>query len=117
MKNKRVLGNEGERAAATYLENIGYIVLEKNWRFKRSEIDLICKKDDTLVFVEVKTRSYVAFGEPEAAVDQKKAEKVMEGAEEYIFQNDWHGDIRFDIVSILMNDGKQKVLHLQDAFY
>ncbi|MEM9859000.1 MAG: YraN family protein [Bacteroidota bacterium] len=115
--NKAELGKEGEQRAADYLSKNGYEVLARNWRYKRSEIDLICKKDNLLIFVEVKTRSYVAFGQPEDAVDEKKAAKVVEGAEEYVFQNNWNQDIRFDIISIVINDDQQKVLHLEDAFY
>ncbi|MEM6525288.1 MAG: YraN family protein [Bacteroidota bacterium] len=115
--NNAELGKEGERLAASYLEKNGYRVLASNWRFKRSEIDLICQKGNLLVFVEVKTKSYVAFGQPEDSVDEKKAAKVIEGAEEYIFQNNWNQDIRFDIISIVINGDQQKLLHLEDAFY
>ncbi|MEM1407446.1 MAG: YraN family protein [Bacteroidota bacterium] len=117
MKNKAELGKEGEQIAADYLKARGYKLLETNWRFKRSEIDLICSKDDLLVFVEVKTRSSVGFGQPEESVDEKKAAKVTEGAEEYIFQHDWNKDIRFDIVSVVLEGGQQRILHLEDAFY
>ncbi|MEO1099753.1 MAG: YraN family protein [Bacteroidota bacterium] len=117
MKNKAELGKEGEKIAADYLKARGYKLLETNWRFKRSEIDLICRKDDLLVFVEVKTRSSIGFGQPEESVDEKKVAKVVEGAEAYIFQNDWNMDIRFDIVSIVIKEGRQKILHLEDAFY
>ena len=117
MKNKTTLGNKGEAIAAKYLIAEGYVIVERNWRHKRSEIDLICKKENTLVFVEVKTRSSTAFGEPEDAVDEKKAAKVIEGAEEYIFRYDWSYEIRFDIVSVLIEKNRHKILHLQDAFY
>ncbi|MEM7108946.1 MAG: YraN family protein [Bacteroidota bacterium] len=115
--NKNQLGKEGEKLAADHLKQSGYKVLESNWRFKRSEIDLICEKGNLLVFVEVKTRSYVAFGQPEDSVDEKKAAKVIEGAEEYIFQTNWNKDIRFDIISIVINGDQRKLLHLEDAFY
>ena len=50
-------------------------------------------------------------------MDEKKVAKVVEGAEAYVFQNDWNMDIRFDIVSIVIKEGRQKILHLEDAFY
>ena len=64
---------------------------------------LITKKGELLIFVEVKTKTYVAYGNPEDSVDERKAAKVVEGAEEYVYQNNWNGDIRFDIISIVLS--------------
>lgn len=111
-------GKEGEKLAAAYLENAGYEVLEYNYRYKRGEIDLVVKKDNLLVFVEVKSRSSSDFGNPEDAVSINKAEMVITTAENYIIEKKWDGPIRFDIISI----HTQKYLppaihHFEDAFY
>lgn len=108
-------GRDGERVASEFLIGKGYEIVETNYRYKRSEIDIIAKKDHLLVFVEVKTKSYSSFGFPEEAVDTRKAKKVIEGADHYVHENNWKENIRFDIIAI--DNSKQEVLHLEDAFY
>ena len=115
-QDKPGLGKRGEEVAAQHLLAKGYQLIERNWRHKRSEIDLIAKKDNVLVFVEVKTKSYITFGHPEESVDEKKANKVMEGAEEYIYQLDWHGNIRFDVIAIRLEGEGYRLFHFEDAF-
>lgn len=117
MQNKTEKGRLGEDKATEYLENKGYMILDRNYRYKRSEVDIIASYDDLLVFVEVKLKSYTTFGQPEEAVNEAKANKVMEGAEQYTYDNDWQGDIRFDIISIVNNNGRYEVEHFEDAFY
>ncbi|TLU97888.1 YraN family protein [Dyadobacter luticola] len=111
------LGHWGEAKAAGFLEEKGYEVIEKNFKKGFAEIDLIVKKDKMLIFVEVKTRSNVSFGMPEEFVNVIKARGIMRSAENYIFDNDWFWDVRFDIVSILIfKDGKIDIRHIEDAF-
>ena len=100
MSEKINIGKMGEDLAASFLEEKGFEIVKRNYRHKRSEIDLIVKKDNWLIFVEVKTRSSSRFGEPEDFVDAFKANQMMLAAEEYIFSTDWKGHIRFDIVSV-----------------
>jgi putative endonuclease len=116
MSKKADLGLKGELLAAKYLSKKGYEVLETNYRYRHAEIDIITKTGGLLVFVEVKTRSKINFGYPEEAVDQKKAAKVIEGADQYIVANDWKGDVRFDIISVLVGD-QVEIQHFEDAFY
>jgi len=111
-------GNIGESKAAEYLIENGYSILEKNYRHKRNEIDLIAVRDELLVFVEVKTKSYTQFGNPEEMVDQAKADRVISAAENYVFEQDWPHNIRFDIVSVLMKGERvQEIKHFEDAFH
>ena len=117
MNSKAQIGKDGEEAAADFLKEKGFEILERNYRYKHSEIDIICKKDDLIIFIEVKTKSYTAFGEPETSVDDKKAAKVIEGAEQYVHENDWHGDIRFDVISLVKNKEGFEIEHFEDAFY
>ena len=111
------LGNWGEEQAAAFLAEKGFEIVEKNHRNTYSEIDLIVKKDKMLIFVEVKTRSGFNFGMPEEFVNVVKARLIMRAAEHYIFDKDWMFDIRFDIVSILIQpNGKPEICHIEDAF-
>jgi putative endonuclease len=115
MGNNSKLGTEGERLAAEYLSGKGYAILETNFRAGKSEIDIIARDGDILVFVEVKLRSRTDYGLPEEWVDDRKIEKVLEGAEEYLDIHDWPGDIRFDIVSIVQKSTPE-IEHFEDAF-
>lgn len=116
MRSKIDTGNKGENLAAEFLLQKGYELVARNYRYKHAEIDLIVKRNDVLVFVEVKTRSSTSFGEPEAFVDTKKAAKIFEGAEQYTYENNWNGNIRFDIVSVKPGP-KPEVVHFEDAFH
>jgi len=111
-------GNAGEQAATYYLEQQGYAILERNYRFKKAEIDIIAQKEKILLFVEVKTRRAQKFGYPEESVTAKKEALFLLAAEEYIFQTNWLYDVRFDIISITLNSEKDYQLHhIEDAFH
>lgn len=111
------LGIWGEDQAAAFLEKKGFEILEKNYRDRHSEIDLIVTKDKMLIFVEVKTRTGSGFGMPEEFVNVTKARLIMRAAEHYIFDKDWMFDIRFDIISILIQpNGQADIYHIEDAF-
>ncbi len=114
MTDKIKLGKEGERLAAHFLMQSGFEVVHKNYRYRRAEIDLIVKREDWLIFVEVKTRSSSAFGEPEEAVTAKKIRMIYNAAEEYIYAIDWKGHVRFDIISIKLGNPPE-ILHFEDA--
>ena len=114
--NTRNTGREGEDLATQFLQEKGYVIKERNYRHKRCEIDIIAMKDQKLVFVEVKSRGSNTFGYPESFVDEKQAERIMEAADEYIYQCGWQKGVRFDIISI--ETGKEpEITHFKDAFY
>lgn len=116
MTNQEI-GTYGEQLAQDYLVGLGYVLLEKNYRYSKSEIDLIFKDGEVLVFVEVKTRSYDYFGPPEAFVSEYKETLIHEGASYYMEQlkHDW--EFRFDVVAILLNkNGQFQLEHFKDAF-
>lgn len=115
MSNKAKTGQDGELAAANYLLQNGYSVIEKNYRHKRSEIDIIAMKEKLLVFVEVKTKRNNAFGYPEEAVDNNKIKKVLEGADHYIHELNWCHNVRFDVIAI--DHSTKEISHFKDAFY
>lgn len=110
-------GQKGEETAVKYLSGKGYSILETNYRFKKSEIDIIAKQENTLVFVEVKMRTSSKFGNPEDFVNEAKASKVIEGVENYMEEKQWSGPIRFDIISILHQGNEPELKHFKDAFY
>ncbi len=117
MNDKIKKGKEGEDMAARFLKEKGYEIVQRNYRYKQSEIDLIVKKDNWLIFVEVKLRSSDAYGYPEDFVDYKKAKNIIDGAEQYTYENDWQGNVRYDIVSIRVMRDKTEIIQIEDAFY
>jgi putative endonuclease len=117
MVDKIKRGTEGEQAAADFLVAKGFEIVQRNYRHKRSEIDLIVKRDNWLIFVEVKLRSSVTFGHPEEFVDLKKERKILEGAAHYLHESNWDGNVRYDIVAINSNQREIEILHIEDAFY
>ena len=95
-------GITGEKMGADYLMGIGYVILEKNWRYSRSEVDIIATKNDTLHFIEIKTRRSKKFGLPEENVGRKKMENLIKAAEQYLYLQPQWKRIQFDILSISM---------------
>jgi putative endonuclease len=108
-------GSKGEKLATEFLENKGYKILEKNWRSGRFEIDIIAEDKNILVFIEVKTRTTDYYGYPEESVNKTKQEHILQAAEDYVFQHNINKEIRFDIVSIIINGSIQKIYHVVDA--
>jgi putative endonuclease len=114
MSDKIKTGSKGENLAAEFLKRKGFDIVARNYRHRHAEIDLIIKRDDWLIFVEVKTRSSNSFGEPEEFVSLFKANKIFEAAEAYIFKTDWQGHVRFDVVSVMLGQ-EPEILHFEDA--
>lgn len=118
MAKHHLLGNRGEELASKYLETKGYEILDRNWTFKKAEIDIIAYQKQQIVFVEVKTRSGNKFGEPEDFVNRSKQRIMERAAEEYIYLMNHHGEIRFDIIAVLFNPSSNYQLkHIEDAFW
>lgn len=117
MADHNELGKLGEELSVNFLQKNGYEILETNWVFQKAEIDIIAKKENFLVIVEVKTRSSIDFGSPQDFVKPSKIQLLVKAANEYIIINDIDLDIRFDIVAISKEGKKFKIEHLEDAFY
>lgn len=115
--NSKHLGVEGEKKAREHLLKCDYTILETNWRFKKYEVDIICRRDQTLVFVEVKTRSSEVFGSPEIFVTLQKQKFLISAANQYLIQNNLELESRFDIISIVQISNSFTVKHLEGAFY
>lgn len=111
-------GKFGEEVAAKYLAHKGYEILDVNWVFGKAEVDIIAFYANTLIFIEVKTRSSVAFGSPEDFVSAAKQRMLEQAAQAYIEVMEREGEIRFDIISVLLTKDKQfKITHIEDAFW
>lgn len=117
MAKHNVLGQKGEDLAAQYFEQQGYVVLDRNWHCGHKELDLVVTKASTVVFVEVKTRSTTGYGSPCDAVTQAKIRRIVSSADAYLRYNCIDMDVRFDIVSIVIENGQFKVEHIEQAFY
>ncbi len=110
----KIKGKYGEGLAKTFLEQKGFEIIEENFRYSRSEVDLIGLKDDLLLFVEVKMRSSKGFGEAESCVTENQQNKIRQAADEYLHSINWQKDIRFDIITV---DGDGEVEWFEDAFF
>jgi putative endonuclease len=107
-QHQQLLGKTGEDLAVSYLLSHGYSLVERNFKARYGEIDIICTKDNTLVFVEVKTRIGNRFGTPEEAVTSKKLHEVIKTAEYYKLTHKNVPDaLRIDVVAIDMNGNQQ----------
>lgn len=116
-KVNRSIGDRGEQIAARYLEQQGFRILERNFRYERGEIDLVAEEGDELVFVEVKTRRSRSFGDPEESVDEAKEEQIRDTAEGYLVLRGVGERIyRFDIVAVLLEGETPEIHHIRDAF-
>ena len=111
------LGKEGEELAARFLTKQGYVILEKNYRFQKAEIDIIAQKNDVICAVEVKTRSTPEFGNPQDFVKPKQIKLLVKAINQYVEDTKLNLDVRFDIVAIIKNKQGTRIEHLKDAFY
>jgi putative endonuclease len=116
MMSKKEIGRQAEDMAARFLREMGFEILFRNYRYGRAEIDLIAKKHDLLVFVEVKYRSYTAFGHPEQTVSPAQQLRIHHAAEHYMQHGPAHRHIRFDIIAVVKRGDAWVSTHFEDAF-
>ncbi|HEX5739971.1 MAG TPA: YraN family protein [Pilimelia sp.] len=112
------VGQHGERLAAAYLTRAGMVIVDRNWRCRDGELDLVARDGPAVVFVEVKTRRGVGFGTPAAAVDAPKAARLRRLATRYLRHAGLRPPVvRFDVVAILLDRrGQAQVDHRAGAF-
>ncbi|GAB4534571.1 MAG: YraN family protein [Thermodesulfovibrionia bacterium] len=110
------LGRKGEEIALRFLRKNGYKIVDRNYRTPIGEIDIIAKDEDTLVFIEVKTREGRGYGQPFEAVDKRKRQKIADVASLYLKRFRDIPPCRFDVVSISYKDGKPQFQLFKDAF-
>lgn len=115
--NTRRTGDRGEAIALDRLSGAGYELVQRNYRTRYGEIDLIVRDGETLVFVEVKLRGGTGYGDPLESVTPRKQEQVRAVAEQYLAETQPEFDeLRFDVVGILEHAGRTDVTHVKGAF-
>ncbi|MDR1014238.1 MAG: YraN family protein [Coriobacteriales bacterium] len=115
---RKQLGTTGEDLVCTYLESTGVEILERNWKCRSGEADVIAREQEDLVFIEVKTRTSESAGFPEDAVTRQKRRRYEKIAVEYLFTHDLpSARVRFDVMALLFSgNGKAFLRHHRDAF-
>ena len=116
---RKTLGTKGEKIAEEFLKNKGFQIIEKNYKNKYGEIDIIAKQEEELIFVEVRTISSAQFSDPETWVDLKKQNKLIRMANLYISEKDiTNTNCRFDVIGItLTKSNKENIVHIENAFF
>jgi len=116
--HRKILGEKGEKIAEKFLKKNHFKIIEKNYKNRYGEIDIIAMDGDYLVFVEVKTKSCADFSEPETWVDFKKQNQLIKLANFYLSEKDFNDiNCRFDVIGITLGkDNKEKIVHIENAF-
>ena len=114
---KIIFGKKGEDIAVKYLKRKGYKIIEQNWRCRLGEIDIIARHKDSVVFIEVKTRTDKALGLPQESVDERKQGHIIRCAMVYEqCKRLEDANFRFDVMGIDFSAGKPEITLIQDAF-
>ena len=113
----KTTGNLGEELAATYLSQNGYMIIERNWRFRNAEVDIIAAKNNRLHFFEIKTRTTDKYGKPEESMSHKKMKMLKTAAEEYQYQNPQWKYLQFDVLAITIVYGVPREFFLIEDVY
>ena len=116
MSEHNELGKYGENLAEAHLSKHGYLIKDRNWRFRKAELDIVALKDEWIVIVEVKTRRLNAVERPQDAITISKQRRIVRAADAYIQEHDIDFECRFDVISVIVNQGKHEIEHLEDAF-
>ncbi len=117
MQKPHDLGKNGEEIAATYLEKRGYIVLARNYRYLKAEVDLIVRFGNTIIGVEVKTRSTRDFGNPQEFIKKKQVQNLVLALDHYVQDIPTPVEVRIDVVAIIANELGYDIEHIENAFY
>lgn len=112
------VGERGESIAAAYLRGQKFVIVERNFRCKAGEVDIIARDGKTLVFVEVKARRTLSFGPPQASVTPFKQRQISKAALIWLAKNRLHeASARFDVIAILLREHEvPEIEHIRDAF-
>ncbi|WP_411170522.1 YraN family protein [Clostridium sp. MB05] len=115
----KCIGTYGEDLASSYLKSKGYYILNRNFRNKHGEIDLICKYSDLIIFVEVKSRYNYSYGIPSESVTYSKQKQIINLCKFYILSRKlFNYNCRFDVIEIYFNKNNESYFlnHIEDAF-
>lgn len=115
-ENNKLTGNYGEDIACEFLEKQGYEIIERNFKCKIGEIDIIAKDREEIIFVEVKTRNILQYGKPAEAVDKPKKKHIYRTAEYYmLIHNILDVFVRIDVIEVYLNKKTYKINHIKKA--
>ena len=115
--DRKTLGHCGETAAISFLQTQGFTILETNYRTKLAEIDIIAKENDSICFIEVKTRRSLKKGLPRESVNYSKQKKIILGASFYLKEkNQTNSKVRFDVVEVHEKNGTLHINLIKNAF-
>jgi putative endonuclease len=117
MAESHNLGQRGEELATDHLKKLGYKILFRNWKWGKHEIDIIAEINDTVVFVEVKTRTEGFLEDPRSAVPPAKQRSIIYAADGYIQKFRVDKESRFDVLTVIKKENSYEVEHIPDAFY
>lgn len=117
MATHNELGKKGELEAADFLVKKGYQILERNWRYKQLEVDVIARHQNKLIVVEVKARGTGVWGNPEEAVTKSKIRFLADATEAYLNKHQLDTEVRFDIISVIFQNGTFSIEHIEEAFH
>ncbi len=117
MNNTLELGNEGEDYAVSYLEQAGYAILCRNYRYRKAEIDILARQGSSLVVVEVKTRTGGFYEALTDSIPKAKIRRLVEATHHFICESGLGLEVRFDIIQIVRAPAGYRLIHLEDAFY
>jgi putative endonuclease len=117
MAESHSLGEKGEELAAGHLVEKGYKILHRNWKSGKMELDIVAENKESIVFVEVKTRSENFLANAKDTVPREKQRFMLYAAENYIKRYNINKDSRFDIITIISKGQKFTVEHIENAFY
>jgi len=116
MASHNDFGKRGEKLAAELLLKKGYVILRRNYRYLKAEIDIIAQKGDILAVVEVKYRRSDHLQPITASINQRKIGLLIMAADHFVQDNDLNVDVRFDIITILGQSTGYKIEHIKEAF-
>ena len=117
MAEHNLFGREAEKRALDYLTANDYILLRKNYRFRKAEVDLLMQKDDLLICVEVKARSTNFFGAPEQFITSKKIRLLVGAVDHFIAERQLDLEVRFDIIAFTVKGSQWELKHIKQTFY
>ena len=110
-------GKQGEQLAVDYLQEKGYEIRARNYRYQKAEIDIIARQGDTLAIVEVKSRNIRFLEDVATTINSKKQRLLIQAADQYVQEMDLDVEVRFDVITVIKKGTDFEIDHLKDAFY
>lgn len=118
MNDNKTTGNLGEELAAEWLIKKGYTIVERNWRYRFWEVDIIASYNNRLHFFEIKTRTTKRFGHPEESIGKEKMQSLKKAAEEYLYRHTQWKYLQFDVLAItIINNNPVEYFLIEDVFF